>query len=409
VARDVAATLWSNSLATPIFAAQDRGFRDTYLRGTISFHHGAQEWKAGVEGDFASVHESFGYHVTDPSQFDPATPPVFRFADRQQDREQSLFVQDRVRLGHWTLSAGVRWDHYRLLVDESALSPRLGVAWYWPRADLVLHGSYDRVFQTPAIENLLLASSSAVGSLSDNVLRLPVRPSLGNFYEGGLTKGLFGKLRLDANYFQRSMNNFADDDLLLNTGVSFPISFQKADIHGAEVKLEVPRWGPVSGFVGYSNMTGIGYLPVTGGLFLGDDAVQALNSKERFPISQDQRNSVRGRFRCQIAPRLWAALGGSYGSGLPVEFTGDREDAIATYGQRIVDRVNLERGRMRPNFSLDASLGVNLWREAEKTIRIQGDILNLTNRLNVINFAGLLSGTALAAPRSFGIRLQAEF
>ncbi len=272
-----------------------------------------------------------------------------------------------------------------------------------------MHGSYDRVFQTPALENLLLASSAAVGTLNDNVLRLPVRPSLGNFYEGGLTKGLFGKLRLDANYFQRSMNNFADDDLLLDTGVSFPISFRKADIHGAEVKLKVPRWGPVSGFVSYSNMTGVGYLPVTGGLFLGDDAVQALNSKERFPISQDQRNSVRGRFRYQIVPRAWAALGASYGSGLPVEFTGGREDAVATYGQQIVDRVNLERGRVRPNFSLDASVGVNLWHVNEKTLRLQGDILNMTNRLNVINFAGLLSGTALAAPRTFGIRLQGEF
>ena len=35
------------------------------------------------------------------------------------------------------------------------------------------------------------------------------------------------------------MNNFADDDLLLNTGVSFPIAFRRAEIYGAEVKLEI--------------------------------------------------------------------------------------------------------------------------------------------------------------------------
>ena len=39
----------------------------------------------------------------------------------------------------------------------------------------------------------------------------------------------------------------------------------------------------------------------------------------------------------------------------------------------------------------------------------QADVLNLTNRLNVINFAGLFSGTAIGAPRSFSIRLSAEF
>jgi len=36
-------------------------------------------------------------------------------------------------------------------------------------------------------------------------------------------------------------------------------------------------------------------------------------------------------------------------------------------------------------------------------------VRNLTNRLNVINFAGLFSGTALGAPRSVAIRLRAEF
>jgi len=33
----------------------------------------------------------------------------------------------------------------------------------------------------------------------------------------------------------------------------------------------------------------------------------------------------------------------------------------------------------------------------------------MTNRLDVINFAGLFSGTAVAPPRSLFVRLQAEF
>ena len=115
-----------------------------------------------MEADFGSVQEAFSYRITNRSVFDPDTPRRFSFADRRQDREQALFVQDLVRLGNWTFSAGLRWDHYRLVVDESAVSPRLGAAWYWPRAELVLRASYDRVFQTPAFENLLLASSAAV-------------------------------------------------------------------------------------------------------------------------------------------------------------------------------------------------------------------------------------------------------
>ena len=407
--RDLSASLWSNPLATPILAAQDRGFREGYVKGTVSAHLGHHELKAGVESDFGSVREGFTYRIADPTMFDPNTPAQFGFSGRRQDREQALFVQDLLRLGNWTLSAGLRWDHYRLITDESAFSPRLGVAWYWKAADAVLHASYDRVFQTPAFENILLASSAAVAALNDNVLRLPVRPSLGNFYEAGFTKGLFQKLRIEANYFRRNMSNYADDDVLLNTGVSFPIAFRKADIHGVEVKLEVPRWGPVSGSVSYSNMLGVGYLPVTGGLFLGDNANTVLNSTNRFPVTQDQRNTVHSRVRYQIVPRAWVALGVSYGSGLPVEFDGTRGDAIAQYGQRIVDRLNLDRGRVRPSFSLDASAGVDLWKTDRHSLRVQGDVMNLTNRLNVINFAGLFSGTAIAAPRSFSLRLTTEF
>jgi hypothetical protein len=36
-------------------------------------------------------------------------------------------------------------------------------------------------------------------------------------------------------------------------------------------------------------------------------------------------------------------------------------------------------------------------------------VTNVTNRLNVINFAGLFSGTAVAAPRSATVGLQIEF
>jgi outer membrane cobalamin receptor len=402
--RDISAGLWSNPLATPIIAAQDRGLRETYGKATISAHFGRHEWKAGADADFGTLHEDFSYRITDRSRFDRDTPRRFQFAGRAQDREQAAFVQDLVRLGNWTFSAGLRFDHYRLLSDESAVSPRAAVAWYWPAAGLLLRGSYDRVFQTPAFENLLLAGTAPLDALNDNALRLQLHPSRGNFYEAGFAKGIFGKLRLEANYFRRDLHDFADDDLLLNTGVSFPIAFRKAEIHGVEVKMEIPKWGSLSGFVSYSNQRGVGYLPVTGGLFL--EEVAAAGS---FPITQDQRNTARARFRYELTPNFWVAMGGAYGSGLPVEFEGTRAQALAQYGSRIVDQVNFERGRVRPAFALDASAGVLLHKKEKQSLRLQVDVQNLTNRLNVLDFSGLFSGTALAPGRSAAARLQVEF
>jgi len=409
MARSLSAGLSSNEFATPIAAEQDRGFREGYVKAMIAAQVGRQEWKAGVDADFGRLHESFAYQIVDPDQFAPGTPPTFAFADRRADREQALFVQDRIALGAWTINAGLRWDHYRLIVDESAFSPRLGVAWSWPRADLVVRASYDRAFQTPAIENLLLASSPLLDTVSDEVVRLPVRPSLGNFFEVGASKRLFSKTRLDVTHFNRHMSNFADDDVLLNTGVSFPIAFDRAEIRGTELKFEVPRWRDISASLGYTYLVGFGWLPITGGLFLGEEASSALGSTERFPISQDQRHTLRGRVSYQMSPRVSVASALSYGSGLPVEFDGDSKDAIQQFGQRIVERVDFENGRVHPSFSIDASSSFILFRRGKQRIRVQADVLNVTNRLNVINFAGLFSGTALAPPRSAAVRLQAEF
>ena len=410
MARDATDTLSSNALSTPIIAFQNRGFREEYFKGSVSAHHGVQEWKAGFELDFASIHERFNDVITDASQFGPGTPATFSFLGRGRDREQSGFVQDLIRLGKWTASAGLRWDHYQLLVNQNAVSPRLGLARYVPAADLVLHASYDRVFQTPAFENILLSSSAAVAALNPNVLRLPVKPSHGNYYEVGATKGFFGQVKLDVNYFRRYSSNAADDDLLLNTGVSFPIAFRKAAVYGAEGKLEIPRLGKLSGFVSYSYMVGSTYLPVTGGLFLGDAAASALSrTTGRFWDTQDQRNTVRTRFRYALARRMWVAAGGEYGSGLPVAFDGTEQTAILQYGSRIVEQVNFSRNRVKPSWSLDASAGVGVWKHDNVDMRVQADVQNLTNRLNVIDFAGLFSGNAVAPPRSVAIRFETAF
>src|SRR2546429_7211470 len=39
-----------------------------------------------------------------------------------------------------------------------------------------------------------------------------------SYYEAGVTKSFFGKLRLDANVFRRDFRNYSDDDVLLDTG-----------------------------------------------------------------------------------------------------------------------------------------------------------------------------------------------
>jgi hypothetical protein len=409
--RDNANDFFSNPQSTPIEVFQHNRFREGYFNADVTADRGRNEWKFGVESDNTFLHENFSDIITDPSQFDPSTPLTFAFTDQRPDLEQSVYVQDLIRLNKWTINAGLRWDHYELLVNQQALSPRFAISRYFPSHDLVLHFSYDRVFQTPSFENILLSSSTQVESLDPSVfLRLPVQPSEGDYYEGGLTKVFFGQVKFDASYFRRFESNFADDDQIQNTTISFPIAFRKGIICGAEGKIEVPDWHKFSGFLSYSYQVGNAWNPVTGGLFLGADATAAEEQLTgHFPDSQDQRNTVRGRVRYQVQPRFWVAGGIQYDTGLPFEFDGDPATVLAQYGRQVLDRINFARGRIYPTFMVSASAGAEIYKSDRLNMQLQADGENLNNLLNVIDFGGLFSGNAIGPPRSYFLRLNTSF
>jgi hypothetical protein len=408
--RDNANDFNSNPESTPIEVFQHNWFREAYFKGTTTIDHGRNEWKFGVESDSIFLHENFNYIITDPTQFDDSTPLTFGYLASRPDLEQSAFVQDQIRLGNWTVNAGLRWDHYQLLLNQQAVDPRFAISRYFPSAGLVAHFSYDRVFQTPSFENILLSSSTAVEALDSNFLRLPVQPSVGNYYEAGLTKAFYGKVKLDANYFRRLVNNYADDDQIDNTSISYPIAFLKAIIYGAEAKLDVPDWHHFSGFLSYSYTVGNAWFPVTGGLFLGDDATAATTQLiGHLPDSQDQRNTVRGRLRYQVKPRFWIAGGLQYDTGLPFDFDGDPSQVLAQYGQQVLNRIDFTTGRIYPSFQVSASAGADVYRSDRMNMRVQIDGQNLTNVLEVIDFGGLFSGNAIGPSRSYAMRLTTNF
>jgi hypothetical protein len=404
--RDNSNDFYSNPDSTPILVFQKNWFREGYFKGSVTINHGRHEIKAGVESDNIFLNENFHYNIPmDTMQFDPGTPLTFGFVANRPDLEQSAYVQDLIRLGNWTVSAGLRWDHYQLLLNNQAVEPRFSVSRYFPSAGLVVHFSYDRVFQTPSFENMLL--STAAAGLDTISLQLPVEPSVGNYYEAGVTKVFFNKIKVDANYFRRLVNNYADDDQIDNTTISYPIAFRKAIIYGAEAKVDLPEWHRFSGFASYSYTLGNAWFPVTGGLFLGDDAV--IPTSGHFPDSQDQRNTVRGRVRYQVSHRLWIAGGIQYDTGLPFDFDGDPATVLAEYGQQVLNRINFARGRIYPSFQVNASAGSDIYKSDRINMKLQVDGQNLTNVLDVIDFGGLFSGNAIGPSRSYSLRLTTNF
>ena len=410
----------SNPESTPVEVFLHNWFREGYFKADFTYLRGRQQWQAGIESDNKFLNENFSYMIpnvdTQLAYFDSSTPLTFSYVANRPDLEQGVWVEDLIRLGNWTINAGVRWDHYQFVVNRQATSPRLAVSRYFPKAGVVLHVSYDRIFQYPSFENLLLSSSTAAAGLDTNSVQLPVLPSQGDYYEAGLEKVFFNKVRLDANYFRRDVDNYADDDQIDNTTISFPIAFAKAILYGAEAKIDLPIWGRFSGSAAYSYIVGNAWFPVTGGLFLGDDAV-GIPTSGHFPDSQDQRNTVSTRLRYQVASRFWVAGGLEFDSGLPFDFECDpslaQQQCISNeaqiYGQDVINRLNFTRGRILPATMLNASAGADIYKTDRVNVQFELDGEDLNNVVNVIDFGGLFSGNAIGPARSAYARLTTTF
>jgi hypothetical protein len=423
--RDLSSELWSNPLSTPVYVEQDRGFREGALIGSVTIENERHTLKFGGDLRVNNIRENF--LLAEPDEL----PGIdLDFHDEQRSTEVGLFVQDHVRIGNFAANFGLRFDRYNLLVEENAVSPRVALSYYVPGADLLLRASYDRVFQPPPMENLLLSSAAPNLDLDDVEDALPVPGSRAHFFEVGLRKAVGPVFRLDVNHYWRTFHNYIDDDVFLNTGLSFPITFDTARIEGTEVRFEMPRWRGLSSFVSYSNMRGSASSPVTGGLFIeGGEAEELRDVVEHFPISQDQRNTVAAQIRFEPHRRVWFMTGLRYGSGLPVELEDDDDeeegeeeeeegeeeeeeeddDHAQPIPQAILAKVNFERGRVRPNFSLDFSVGFRAWERDSRSMTLQFDVRNATDRLNVINFSGLFSGTALAPGRQITAQMKLRF
>ena len=159
---------YSNALSTPIILFQHNWFNEAYFKGMVTIDHGRHEWKLGVESDNTFLNENFNYIITDPSQFDDNTALTFSFPGaypsqgKRPDLEQSAFVQDLIRLGNWTHEPRPALGPLSTRGQQHAVEPRVAISRYFPGLGLIAHFSYDRVFQTPSFENILLSSSFEV-------------------------------------------------------------------------------------------------------------------------------------------------------------------------------------------------------------------------------------------------------
>ncbi len=431
--RTTAATLHPSAGDTPVTAAQDR--RLSTLTGSVRYTHdlGGPLVRAGGEVRRFPVDEHFSMALTSPSFNVPGTPGYneallphdltrggspFVFDDSRAGTQVSAFAESTLRFRNVSLTAGLRFDDYRFLVHGRQWQPRIGIAYRIPGRDVVLRASYNRNYQTPPNENLLLSSSEAASRLAPASVRealggayRPIQPERQHVYEIGAQFSARALLTVDASVYRKLSRDQQDNNNFFDTGIIFPTTLQGIEVTGVEARVSLlPRRG-WSGSLSVTTGRAVSTPPFTGGLFLGQDAVDLLSAGP-FPIDHDQRLGLHGLLAFDPPGPLWVGGSVRYDSGLVSNPSDPAAVAADPDFSDLLPYVDLESAtpRVRPRTIVDVSAGLERRdHRGRRTWNLQVQITNLTNRTALYNFQSVFVGTRLVQPRTLSVQVSRNF
>jgi hypothetical protein len=427
--RTTTARLLPSTGDTPVTAAQDRRLTTATLATRFTRLSGRHTLRTGVDLQYFPVRESFTLGLTDGRFNDPASETFnpallphdltrggipFAFEEARAGWLTSGFVQDSIRWDRLSATLGVRFDEYRFIVIGRHLQPRVGLAWSLPGGQTVLRASYNRNYQTPPNEHLLLSSSEAASRLAPQSVRdalgggyVPIKPEQQDVVEAGFQQALFGRVSLDVSAYRKHSRDQQDNNNFFDTGIIFPTTLKEIHARGVEVRLTLPPMHGTSGTLSLTSSRAVSTPPFTGGLFLGQDAVDLLSAGP-FVIDHDQALSVHGTINHTTARGVW--LGGSvrYDSGLVANPSDPAEVAADPDFADLLPYVDLTSAvpRVRPRTIVDAVIGYEARRAGRRIWSARLQVNNLLNRIALYNFQSVFVGTRVVQPRTASLEFR---
>jgi len=301
----------------------------------------------------------------------------------------ALFLEDQYKPTRWlTLNGGVRLTHFggtgtdTLLggnhpLSENAADPRLGAALQIPKLHWVARAFWGEYYQAPpplTVSGTLLAQCN-----SADCGFLPLRGERDQQREFGLTIPLAG-WSFDVANFRTAAKNFFDHDVLGNSNIFFPLTIDRARIHGWEATASSPRIGGHAQLhLAYSHQYAEGAGAITGGLTDFSPPEEGY-----FFLDHDQRDTLTTAVNLSLPRRSWIAFNVNYGSGF---LDGDGP------------------AHLPDHTSVDCSLGKSI---GEKW-SFRFSALNLGNNRYMLDNSNTFGGSHFANPRQFAFQLKYRF
>lgn len=427
--RTTSASLTPSPGDTPVTAQLARSLSTLATFNRFSWQSGPHQLTLGLDGQYFPVSENFVFGLTDPlanvpgsAGYNPNLLPFdltrggSRFRFRQSDSGQMLtaFVRDRLHWRNVVLDLGLRLDRYSMLVAATDLQPRVGLAYHVESTGTVVRASYNRNFQTPPNENLLLANSQQSALLAPPDVRrslnggsIPIQPQYQNVYEAGLQQSIAGLVSVDAAFYHKHSTNPQDNDNFLDTGIIFPTSLAFSRVNGFDARIVLPERRGVSGSLSATHFRAIVTPPFTGGLFLASSSIDAL-SEGPFVIDHDQALGLSGSVIYRPRKHWWTSWQVRYDSGLVANPSDPGEVAAdPDYFDQLpyVDLLG-DPPRIRPRTIIDAAFGYEHYRADRRVWEVALQVSNLTNRVALYSFQSVFVGTRVLQPFTASARLR---
>jgi len=469
---------------SPAYLQQGRRLTNAGTRSELTWNQGRHNAIGGVEFKHTFLAEQFSTGITDPAYNSPCLGPdgvpspdtsvtdpsqcaaagltpnnsflpgllsidltrggeIYAFEGYTDIKQLALFGQDFIRLGNFTADVGLRFDKYNGLATNHGVQPRVGIVYSSSALRTNLHLNYSRIFITPYNENLIVASSSGPGSVSESlgaansaVLNTGHRNQFNTGFETSLAD-----FSLSGEYFWKFTYGAYDFDVLLNSPLTFPTQFRKSKIDGGLVRLTLNPTHGVNGFLTVSHVRSRLFGPELGGI-----SFSAPYGNVARP-DHDEGLAMNLNLRYQFGHRgPWINASYRYDGGLvavavpdirtALQLTGDEQQQMGLHCGSVFATVSaplrscsgpLSATRIRipapgtenddtnpPRIAVrntvDLSIGEDyLIHHENQSLGVRAEVVNLNNTSALYNFLSTFSGTHFLTARAITVGIRYSF
>ncbi|MHB1993293.1 TonB-dependent receptor [Metallibacterium scheffleri] len=241
--------------------------------------------------------------------------------NRLHARTASAYVQDQWNINEQlTLNGGLRYDHIGGYLDESQLSPRLGMV-YEISDDWTLHAGYARYFTPPATE-LIAATDIAKFQGTTNALptdaNTNVRAMRSNYYDAGVQWRPGDSLTLGLDAYMSQARNLLDEGQFGTALVFSDFNYRYGRNQGIEFSANWQH-GPLRAWFNLANNIAQGK-QVASGQYNFDAAELAWIASHWIALDHAQRLTSSGGASYRLDDGTQLGFDYLYGSGLRAGF-----------------------------------------------------------------------------------------